>query len=63
MIWGKITSEKCETIYSVSKRFAWHPIQLTDGQWVWWEYVWKHSWASYLSSGYRYERCGKVKEL
>ena len=56
MIWGKTTSEKLTTVYSVSQRFAWFPVQLTDGQWVWWERVWKHSWSSYISNGYRYEQ-------
>lgn len=60
MIWGKTTREKYETIYSVSQKFIWFPIQLTNGQWVWWEYVWKHScrYSSNrrLSNSYRYER-------
>lgn len=56
MIWGKTTSEKLITIYSVNQWFVWRPVQLKNGRWIWWEYVWKHSWSSYFDSGYHYER-------
>ena len=56
MIWGKTTSEKIAEIYSVSKWFAWYPIQLKDGRWIWWEYVWLHKCRSYLTgTNYHYE--------
>lgn len=56
MIWGMTNSEKYTTIYSVGQRFAWYPVRLTDGQWVWWEYVRVHSWHSHITNGHRYER-------
>ena len=58
MIWGKTTKEKLTQYYSVGKWFAWRPVQLEDGRWVWWEYVWCHSWRKKYNgdAGYRYER-------
>lgn len=58
MIWGRTTTEKFTKIYSVGKKFAWLPVQLKDGRWIWWEYVWKHSWttAYWGDNGYHYER-------
>lgn len=41
MIWGKTTEQKLERIYSFHKWFAWYPVELENGQWCWWEYVWQ----------------------
>jgi len=55
MIWGMTNKQKGETIYSQKKWFAWRPVKLKDGQWVWWEYVWIMSERNYWHSAYHYE--------
>ena len=42
MIWGKTIEKKNYnywTKYYRNKWFAWHPVQLNNNRWVWWEYV------------------------
>ena len=42
MIWG--TKRKLENMGSICIWFAWHPVRLRDGRWIWWERVWWHEW-------------------
>ena len=40
MIWGKTTYEQLWE-YRRHKWFAWYPVTLDNGRWVWWEYIWR----------------------
>lgn len=40
MIWGKTTEEQLK-VYHKHKWFAWYPVTLDDGRWVWWEWIWE----------------------
>lgn len=44
MIWGNKRKQEC--MGSVCQWFAWHPVRLRDGRWVWWETVWLHEWTT-----------------
>lgn len=61
MIWGKFTKEEKEGSGSLCQWFAWHPVRLRDGRWVWWETVWLHEWTSqsFGGRGHHYEPYNK----
>lgn len=55
MIWGKTTIERKKKQQAKEKKwFAWYPIHLVDGRWVWLEYVsyetygsWDGTWCEF----------------
>jgi len=40
MIWGKTNTQRL-AIYEKHKWFAWYPVKLNDGRWIWWEWTWQ----------------------
>lgn len=64
MIFGKSNEEmnqKRDRYYKERKWFAWHPVRLVNGCWVWLEYVWKN-YSSACGGGWRYDINYKLKE-
>jgi hypothetical protein len=61
MIWGKtFKQQEREQENKDMSWFAWYPIQLTNGRWLWWEYVRRFkyessAWASCFGS-YSYQK-------
>jgi len=53
MIWGKTHQErdlKNPFMYA-QKWFAWRPVQLNSGRWVWLQKIYYKCWASWASDG------------
>lgn len=55
MIWGK-TIEKQLWMYRRHKWFAWYPVKLNDGRWVWWEIIWQQKECHRGGDGWNRER-------
>jgi|LULE01.1.fsa_nt_gb hypothetical protein len=36
MIWGRTTAERRAAAEEWTTRFAWFPVRLWDGRWIWW---------------------------
>jgi len=60
MIWGKTTEEQLWE-YRKHKWFAWYPVALDNGQWVWWEWIWRQK-ESQIRDGDNWSR-KLIKEL
>lgn len=43
MIFGTMHKEKADRSLSRGEElwFAWHPVRLNDGRWLWLDYVWR----------------------
>jgi hypothetical protein len=39
MIWGETNTEHCIRVLNPSNWYAWRPVRLDSGQWVWFETV------------------------
>ena len=40
MIWGETTEQKL-WVYKLHAWFAWHPVKLNNGRWVWLQWIWR----------------------
>ncbi len=58
MIFGKknphIEEQKKINDATVYNWFAWRPMHLQDGRWVWWQPIWREYWSSRCNCGHNY---------
>ena len=45
MIWGETTKEMLNRVFGKHKWFAYRPVKLKDGRWVWWQLIYKQEMA------------------
>lgn len=44
MIWGETTKQKLERkswVYGLHAWFAWYPVKLDNGRWIWLQWIWQ----------------------
>ena len=57
MIWGKTDKEKDDIQAKKDAHwFAWHPVKLEDGRWVWLEYMARRYYCYRQGGRYEYRR-------
>jgi len=61
MIWGKKHEDKYDP-FEPHEWFAWRPVQLMDGRWIWWERIMRHKYLGRDSTGVEYYLIDQDKE-